>query len=78
MSEKNESPDIAEVLQLIATELGKSNDILMMILNESNPEQAELVDFIHNKRYLFMSELSEDELTVLVNEFREYKYGKQD
>lgn len=74
----SEKIDPIDVLQLIATELGKTNDILMMILNESNSEQAELVDFIHNEKLMFMSELDQDELTVLVNEFREHKYGKQD
>ena len=69
--ENEKQPDPIDLMQWIGTTLEKICDVLMMQLSESNAEQAEFVDYLHNTKHVFMSELSEGELNQLFTQFRE-------
>lgn len=64
----DEEPDLIDVLQWIGTSLEKLVDISMMSLE---PADSELLDYIHNTRHLFMSELSQEKLEEVIRDFHE-------
>jgi predicted Co/Zn/Cd cation transporter (cation efflux family) len=57
--------ELIETIQLFSTQQQQMIDILMMILKNHNSQDLELVDHVHNERHQFLSDLSEEELTVI-------------
>lgn len=55
--------EIIELLSWIGTTSAKLVDINMLALGELNPDQVELLDYIHNQKNRFLVELTEAELT---------------
>lgn len=60
--------ELLGVLQWIGTSLEKLVDIQMTSLPA---EEAGFLDFVHNTKNIFMSDLTQDQLDALVREFRE-------
>lgn len=46
-------------LEWMGTCLEKLVDINMLALGELNPEQVDFLDYVHNKKQVFLSELDE-------------------
>lgn len=64
----DEEPDLIDVLQWIGTSLEKLVDIQMTTLD---PADSEFLDFVHNTKQVFMSELSQEQLDALLQEFQQ-------
>ena len=60
--------DIIERLNWIGTCLEKLIDINMIMLGTADPDKVELLDYIHNVKQQFLSELTEEELVQLQKE----------
>lgn len=54
-----------EYLPIIVTQQAQMIDILMLILQHHNPNQAGLVDHIHNDLNKIMAELTPEELAEI-------------
>lgn len=71
----SDEPDLIDVLQWIGTSLEKLVDIQMVGLD---PADAEFLDYVHNTRHVFMSELSQDQLNELMQDFRERETNEEE
>lgn len=58
-----------ETLQILVTQQQQQIDILMMLLKNQNQDDADFLDYVHNKKNVFLSELSTDEFTSLMTEY---------
>jgi hypothetical protein len=74
--EKPAVTDIAEILQWLGTELSKSNDVLMCILHETNAHRANFLDYVHNTRGIFLSEISEERYAELEVDFEKWQLNE--
>lgn len=66
-------PEIVSVLQWIGTTLEKLNDVNMQILANQDGDAAELLDYAHNTRNVFMADLTEEQLAELNQDFLKWK-----
>lgn len=64
---------LLEQLQVFSTQNQQMIDILMMLLADKDPNGADLVDFAHNVKNVFLSDLTKQELTELMAEFESSK-----
>lgn len=62
-----------EFMRLHTSQQQQLIDILMMLLKNSNPRDAEFVDWIHNQQGKFLSEMSEAELIQLTSKWEAEK-----
>ena len=78
MSQPNTADDgeLLNVLQWIGTTLEKNNDVLMSILAHHDAETADFIDYVHNTKYVFLNEQSEEALGALFEEYQQSKVEK--
>ena len=69
------SDEQREFQQVLITQNQQIIDILMMILKNHDEDDADIVEFAHNKKNVFLSDLSPSEFGDL---YREFKNGPSD
>lgn len=58
-----------EMLQTMITQQQQQIDISMLLLKNNNMADADFLDYVHNERHLFLSELNQDQFTLLMSDF---------
>lgn len=55
--------------QMLYTQQQQLIDIQMMILKHHSEQEADFLDYVHNKRHRFLSELTPDEFSGIYHDF---------